>query len=965
MLGVTDQRQRVQAVNGDGDAGLSGTERVLVLSTALAGLAAVVHWLFVRSLPSLTAPFHLPWVVLAVAFTATEVFVVHLQFRRESHSISLSELSLVIGLLFCRPEDIVLARLVGAAIALIFHRRQYGAKLLFTLCNFALQVTVSIVAFRAVLGHQMAISPQGWVAAFAATMVSDLVGTAAVTFAMSLQEGELQRSVFRQLLSVQTVATLANTCLALVAAAVLWQDVRAAWLLLVVATIMLFGYRAYTSLSQRYASLELLYGFTRTVGRSLQTDVVMTAMLTQARDLLRAEVAEITLLGGEDAPALRSSVAPDGGLQTVPVHLHVDGSAELRVALADTTLLVPRSSRGDDSKRVLGRDLKDAMIAPLHGDAGVVGTLLVANRIGTVSTFDAEDLKLFETIAAHASVSLENGRLIDRLRDEAAEKEHQSLHDALTGLPNRSLFHRRVQRALETARAGHLVGSLMLFVMEPINEVIAALRHHMGDLLLKEISAVLQEVLDGKGIVARLGGDEFAILLPQVLDRREAQHVAQCILASLERPIVLNDLNLEVGASIGLAMFPHHGDDSPTLLQRADVAMYSAKSRHSGYEVYAAERDEHNPRRLSLAGELRAAIENSELTVHYQPKVDLHTGRITGVEALVRWAHPRHGFLPSDEFIPIAEHTGLIRPLTLHVLKESLEQCRVWEDMGIRIGVAVNLSTRSLMDLDLPDDVARMLAENVVSPELLILEITESTIMADPGRTVGVLSRLSAMGVGLAIDDFGTGYSSLSYLKRLPVDEVKIDKSFVMNMRTDDNDAVIVRSTVDLAKNLGLKVTAEGVEDRETWDRLVALGCDRAQGYYLSRPLPASKLTTLFLEKGLHTHTWLAERSNVTPLHAPEAVADDAVTTTEPAPAAAASPIPLGPVSTAYAGAARFDPAADAPDNQPAPVAAETAEEADAASDESDDESGDATIRHLRVWSKPVAIEHKRLSRRA
>jgi diguanylate cyclase (GGDEF)-like protein len=850
------------------DGSVSPTERVLLLTAVIAAAAAAIQWLLVRQLGSVPAPFHLPWPALAVAFTATEVFVVHLQFRRESHTISISELSLVTGLLFFRPQDVVFARLLGAAIALLFHRRQYGSKLLFTLAHFALQATVAVVLYRAVLGHAAALSPTGWAAAFAATFAADLVGTVCVTASLSLGQGSLQLAVFRHLLSVQTLATFANTCLGLMAVTVLWQDVRAAWMLLVVAAIMLFGYRAYTSLSQRYASLELLYGFTRSVGRSLQTDVVMTSMLTQARDLLRAEVAEITLLGGEDAPALRTSIEPDGSLDTSPVHLHADGSPELRVALSDTTLLVARSTKGDDTRKVLGRDLKDAMIAPLHGDAGVVGTLLVANRIGTISTFDAEDLKLFETIAAHASVSLENGRLIDRLRDEAAEKEHQSLHDALTGLPNRSMFHRRVGRALEAARLNHKTAVVMLMDLDRFKEVNDTLGHHIGDQLLKEISGLLQEVLDGKGIIARLGGDEFAILLPEVIDQREAAHIAQCILASLERPIVLNDLNLEVGASIGVALYPLHGDDSATLLQRADVAMYSAKNKHGGFELYAAEKDEYNPRRLSLAGELRVALEGNQLAVHYQPKVDLRTGQIMGVEALVRWAHPRHGFLPSDEFIPIAEHTGLMRGLTLYVLEESLTQCRLWQDAGYNLTMAVNLSARTLMDLDLPEDVGRLLHFAAVSPDRLTLELTESTIMADPSRTIGVLSRLSAMGVELAIDDFGTGYSSLSYLKRLPVDEVKIDKSFVLNMRLDDNDAVIVRSTVDLARNLGLRVTAEGVEDRETWDRLTELGCDRAQGYYLSRPVAASKLTMQFAEFGTDAEKWLSARGEPVPASA-------------------------------------------------------------------------------------------------
>jgi diguanylate cyclase (GGDEF)-like protein len=396
--------------------------------------------------------------------------------------------------------------------------------------------------------------------------------------------------------------------------------------------------------------------------------------------------------------------------------------------------------------------------------------------------------------------------------------------------------------------------------LDRFKDVNDTLGHHVGDQLLREISRLLSKVIEGKGIVARLGGDEFAALLTEVADEEEALDLGRSVLAAVERPIRLHDLNLEVGASIGVALFPTHGEDSTALLQRADVAMYSAKINHTGVEPYSAERDDSNPRRLALAGELRVAVEASQLSVHYQPKADLRTGRITGVEALVRWAHPRLGFMSSDEFVPIAEHTGLMRPLTLSVLEQTLAQCRSWRGTGIRLDVAVNLSARSLMDPHLPDDVGDLLRRAGVTPECLTLELTEATVMADPPRTIGVLSRLSAMGVNLAIDDFGTGYSSLSYLKRLPVDEVKIDKSLVLNMRTDENDAVIVRSTVELARNLGLRVTAEGVEDGRNWSSLRALGCDMAQGYYLSRPVSAPKLTALLGQFGLDVRNWIDER---------------------------------------------------------------------------------------------------------
>jgi EAL domain-containing protein (putative c-di-GMP-specific phosphodiesterase class I) len=299
---------------------------------------------------------------------------------------------------------------------------------------------------------------------------------------------------------------------------------------------------------------------------------------------------------------------------------------------------------------------------------------------------------------------------------------------------------------------------------------------------------------------------------------------------------------------VGISLYPEHGSDVDTLLQRADVAMYMAKEAHAGYEVYQADRDQYTPKRLALLGELRRALENKELVLFYQPKADIRTGHVTGVEALVRWQHPEHGLTFPDEFIPLAEHTGLIRPLTLYVLNEALKQCYEWKQQGIELSVAVNLSVRNLLDMELAHDIERLLETWSVDASMLKLEITENTIMVDPPRALEVLTRLRDIGVGLSIDDFGTGYSSLSYLKRLPVDEIKIDRSFVMNMPSSENDQQIVRSTVDLGRNLGLKVVAEGVETKDIWRDLATLGCDVAQGYYLTRPIPPEELVA-WLEK--------------------------------------------------------------------------------------------------------------------
>jgi diguanylate cyclase (GGDEF)-like protein len=428
------------------------------------------------------------------------------------------------------------------------------------------------------------------------------------------------------------------------------------------------------------------------------------------------------------------------------------------------------------------------------------------------------------------------------------DRQHQALHDALTGLPNRTLFRQRVQETLRPARGEPV--AVMLLDLDGFKDVNDTLGHHIGDLLLKEVGPRLASVVHDDHLVARLGGDEFAVLVTGFEDAKGATTLANRLIAALADPFEVEDLRLHVDASVGIAIFPEDAEDADTLLQRADVAMYVAKDERSRVELYSSERDVHSRRRLRLLGELRGAIAEGQLVLHYQPLVELETRVILGVEALVRWEHPTLGFLPPGEFIPLAERSGLIGPLSEFVLEQAIEQNAAWQAEGIRIRTAVNLSVRNLADLELPRLVARLLDRTGLASDCLDLEITESTIMADPERAMTVLEPLSRMGVRLAIDDFGTGYSSLAYLRQLPLSVLKIDQSFVGHMGTSENDAIIVRSTIDLAKNLGLEVIAEGVEDEATAVQLFELGCLLAQGYYFSRPVPAEQVTQM-LRAGL------------------------------------------------------------------------------------------------------------------
>ena len=429
---------------------------------------------------------------------------------------------------------------------------------------------------------------------------------------------------------------------------------------------------------------------------------------------------------------------------------------------------------------------------------------------------------------------------------QAVMSEHQALHDSLTGLPNRALFRDRVAQAIRVARRDNLSVAVMIMDLDRFKEVNDTLGHLNGDLLLQKIGPCLRAALRDIDTVARLGGDEFGVLLPEVSDPVSALHVAEKLQDALNEPFVVQDLTLQTRMSIGIAFFPEHGDDVDSLIQKADVAMYIAKreGNGTGHEVYAAELDRHSASRLAMVAELRAAIEqNKDLELYYQPKVELKTGRVVGVEALVRWNHPRLGLTLPDHFIRLAELTGLIRPLTLLLLDEALHQSKIWREQGHFHTVAVNLSARDLMDPGLPDEIESMLRKQQMVADALEVEVTETSIMSDPVRAVEILNALSAMNLRIAVDDFGIGYSSLAYLKQLPVDVIKIDKSFVGGMAVDEGDAVIVRSTIELAHSLGLHVVAEGVESKEVLRALADLGCEVAQGNLLCPPIPAGELT--------------------------------------------------------------------------------------------------------------------------
>ncbi len=453
-----------------------------------------------------------------------------------------------------------------------------------------------------------------------------------------------------------------------------------------------------------------------------------------------------------------------------------------------------------------------------------------------------------------------NARDVTEHEAQSAALKHQSLHDALTGLPNRALFNEAFTETLRIAQEKGRRLTLLYMDLDRFREINDTFGYRWGDVILQQVAPRFQGALRKSDTLARLNGDEFVVLLPSVSDTAGATRLARRMLQVLEAPFLVEGHKVTVGASIGVVFYPDHGADGETLMRRADMTMHLAKEAGSGYAFYTQEQeDRYNPNRLVLISDLRQAVEQEQLLLYYQPKADIASRIVSQVEALIRWRHPQQGLIPPDRFIPVAEQTGLIRSISRWALNEGIRQCRIWQQNGVELHVAVNLSMRDLQDAQIPRIIAGLLESWSVSPTSLEVEITETAIAADMESTLKTLSELRTMGVSIAIDDFGTGYSSLALLRRLPLNTLKIDKSFVQGLTTDENDAAIVRATIELGHNLGLKIVAEGVEDQATWDALAALGCDIVQGYLLSRPIPPTDLA-----HWLHESPWGKKASAVT-----------------------------------------------------------------------------------------------------
>jgi diguanylate cyclase (GGDEF)-like protein len=804
------------------------------LVATLATAAAAVSWFGVSDLPG--APLSdvpLPWPALLAAFVLAELCVVHVRLGKEMHSSSLDEVPMLIGLFFVDPVTFIAVRLVGRTAVLLLHRRHGPLKLAFNTAQWWLDGAVAVVLWHMLTAGHDVLGPVGWAAAFAVVLVADLLAAVAISAAIALtQQGSGEARWSWRPLWTGALSAAVNVCLALVAVAVVVVDWRASWTLVVVGALMFLAYRGHAVLRQRQESLERLNRFTHGLSADMDVEALGHVVLEEVRGLLSADRAEL-LLG--DSRVL--SCGPDGALQRSD-DITSSVAHRLRGRLPERAVLAGRNNRDAVLRAWLEEcDVRDAVVVPLRVDERVVGAVTVTDNTGDTGTFTHGDLQVLEALANHAAVAIENARLAERLRGQVDEQRHQARHDALTGLPNRMHLHERMNELL----AADVAFAVLLLDLDRFKDVNDTLGHAAGDQLLTLVADRLATRGPQSAFLTRLGGDEFVLLVPAAT-LSAARAAAALVCAAVSETLLVGNVTVSVDASVGIALAPHDGLDHSALLRRADIAMYAAKQNGTGIEVYSASIDEHTTERLALAAELRAAVAAGAVGVHYQPKVDLRSGRVLGVEALARWSHPERGFISPDEFIPMAERTGLIADLTAHVLETALAQCADWRADGLDLGVAVNLSPRVLHSAGFEKELVAVLARHAVPPAALTLEVTESSLMADVERTITLLQRLRGIGVHVSIDDLGTGYSSLAYLKRLPVDEIKLDKSFVLGMAHDPDDEAIVEAIVVVGHRLRMRVVAEGVEDEATYALLRGLGCDVAQGYFLSRPLPGAEI---------------------------------------------------------------------------------------------------------------------------
>jgi len=845
----------------------SARQLTLALAGVLAG-AAVLIGLQSGSGPIvvLNLPDALVIGVLVALFFLTEHLLFNVEFRREAHSLTLAGVPLVLAVVLAPAHTAILTRVVGAMVALLLQRISWD-KLLYNIAGYAFEIAVGSVLARAIIGSHPHLDAGTFAVLLAVMVLVDQVMSGLVLWVITLHNGRMGRQDIVRVLANSFALSLITTAFA--TAIVLLVDLSGVLGLELVVVVTVVGsgaYRGYTSTRRRHQSLELMHSFVADGVGAESVTVLTEQLLARTRTLMNAGTAELRIFepahpqrhhppapagsGSEHAGgAVRMVVSDEHGLQTTRQELDPTDWLTLRVRTENEPALLTRDSKDRAVRSWLGaRGFRDAIIVPLPLPQDTTGLIVVSDRLGETTTFTADDVSLLETLTGHLAVALRSTRLVEKLSYDAS-------HDSLTGLRNRAHLTDCIHRAL-AQRGVKVTGvAVLLLDLDGFKEVNDSLGHDAGDRLLQIVGRRLMSHTPTGATVARLGGDEFAVLLPDLRSGQDqALDIAKQIADSLSQPVQLDEARLDIQASIGVAVGSVE-NPAGDLLRQADTAMYAAKTARIPVCLYSLAMDRVRTERLELLADLRVALRNhpEQFVLHYQPKIDLDTQACVGTEALVRWQHPRLGFIGPDLFIPLAETTGLIEELTPLVLNAALAECAEWNARGHHVGVAVNLSTRNIENPELPALVARALRTHGVDPAQLILEITESSVMGEPEQTLPVLHQLNDLGLSLSLDDFGTGHSSLSYLQQLPVTEVKIDRSFVLGLNSAQpgNSRALIRSIAGLSKNLGLRVVAEGVEDETRLVELRELGCDIAQGYHISRPLPAHDI-----------HAWLDDRES-------------------------------------------------------------------------------------------------------
>jgi diguanylate cyclase (GGDEF)-like protein len=771
---------------------------------------------------------HLPAWWLFLLFLIAVSAPLHFVFRRQPWSVQLADVPLVLGLFFLGPLQIVAARCLAVFIAYIVVRRQSAIRVLYNVSATAVHTILVIAMFRLLWQHGYGVHVSAWPATFAAVVVDAVASVLLVMVVVYLSEGQWNVRQNAQVTAVTIGTGLINTFLALCTASALTYDVNTAWAITVFVVLTITAFRMYHRLADRHSALDKLYAVARELGPIAADPSDLAPALTQLRRIIKAETLELAMLGDDPEFATVITVydRQEGeGLDIIERELDADSRS---VLVAGARVLRP--ARRLVAQR--GRRTDDRMAVPVGAQDRPLALLTAHNRSGEIGNFDQSDFRLLEAAADQLSAALEKGRLVESLRRAATR-------DSLTNLANLD----SLRAFLTTMLDGSSGGVLLLLDIDRFHEINDTLGHDAGDAILIEVARRLESAPTHGALVARVGGDQFALAIPGHAGAEVARLAALAVKSRVDGPLRFDNVSADLRITIGMSRAPEHGTDTATLLRRAEMAMTDAKGSSSGIAEWEPALERDGSRRLNILAGLRLALANNDLRVEFQPKIKLGTGDVAGFEALVRWRHPELGAVSPVEFVPLAEASGLISALTSNVLRLSLDALRRWHDSGRFIGVAVNISARSLDDPVLVGQVAAMLTASGVEPRWLTLEITESSVMENPARSLDVLLQLRSLGVRLSIDDFGTGYSSLHQLRGLPVHEVKIDKAFVDHVDGDGADRAVVRAVVELCESLGLTTVAEGVEQASQAYALESLGVSQVQGYFYGRPMTEAAAT--------------------------------------------------------------------------------------------------------------------------